>query len=83
MSLWLSLKKNKIHADIYYQGKRICTIAVNEGNRSNTALISLITKDSEENETGDDIKFKIVKTTDSIEKFEENKDFGNKEIYNT
>lgn len=51
--LWVSLKRDKVYADIYYRGEKILTIKVDEQNRGNVAIISL--------DAGQDVRFKIVK----------------------
>lgn len=51
--LWVSLKRDKIFADIYYRGEKIITISVNDQNRGNVAIVSL--------DAGQDVRFKIVK----------------------
>lgn len=51
--LWVSLKRDKIFADIYYKGEKIMTISVNDQNRGNVAIVSL--------DAGQDVRFKIVR----------------------
>jgi hypothetical protein len=51
--LWVSLKRDKVYADIYYRGEKILTIKVDEQNRGNVAIVSL--------DAGQDVRFKIVK----------------------
>ena len=51
--LWVSLKRDKVFADIYYRGEKIMTISINDQNRGNVAIVSL--------DAGQDVKFKIVK----------------------
>lgn len=51
--LWVSLKRDKVFADIYYRGEKIMTISVNDQNRGNVAIVSL--------DAGHDVRFKIVK----------------------
>ena len=51
--LWVSLKRDKVFADIYFKGEKIMTISVNDQNRGNVAIVSL--------DAGQDVKFKIVK----------------------
>jgi hypothetical protein len=66
MGLWINLKRNKIHADIYKNGEFICSIKVDEQNKGKDSVILF--------EADNDISFKIVKDS------EENS--FNKESYN-
>ena len=54
--LWISLKRDKVFADIFYKGEKIMTISVNDQNRGNVAIVSL--------DAGQDVRFKIVKVDD-------------------
>ena len=72
--LWISLKRDRIYADIFYNGQKICTIKVNETNRSNNAVIDLV--------ADKDVTFKIVKPTTTTENETENENRYNKELYN-
>lgn len=71
MSLWLNLKRNKTYADIYKDGKYICTIRVDEQNRGSTSIVALDADKS--------VSFKIMK-----EKQDDfvDESFFNKEIFN-
>lgn len=51
--LWVSLKRDKVFADIYFKGEKIMTIRVDEQNRGNVAIVSL--------DAGQDVRFIIVK----------------------
>lgn len=70
--LWLSLKRDRIYADIYYKGQKICTIKVSESNKGNHCVVDL--------ETEDDVGFKIIKKPGEIQIPDES--VFNKEEYN-
>lgn len=55
--LWVSLKRDKINAEIFYKGEKIMTIRVDDQNRGNVAIVSL--------DAGQDVRFKIVKDNDA------------------
>jgi len=71
MGLWVSLKRDRIYAEIYYKGEKIMTLKVNDHNRGNNSVIDL----------GDnkDVQFKLIKQTVEIPDSEE---FFNKEEFN-
>lgn len=71
VGIFLNLKRNKIEADLYYNGKKIATLKVNDRNPGNRATLSL---DCEK-----DLRFKIVKLEENLER-DENK--FNSELYN-
>lgn len=71
MSLFLNLKKNKVEADLYYKGKKIATIKVNERNIGSRATLSL--------DCDQELRFKIVKVD---EKQEIDETIYNSELYN-
>ena len=71
-NIWISLKRDKIYADIFHKGIKICTIRVNEANRSNTSIISL--------EADSEVTYKIVKQLKGFDIVDE--DIYNKECYN-
>lgn len=70
-NLWLSLKKDKVTAEIYYNGQLVTTISVNDMNMTKKAIINIdMTPGS---------SFKILKTLNNDEIDEKN---YNDEIYN-
>lgn len=69
--LWVSLKRNRVYADIYYKGEKILTLKVDENNRGTTSVISL--------EAEKDIRYKIVKSEEDPQ-IDEN--YFNKEEFN-
>jgi hypothetical protein len=70
-NLWLSLKKDKIQAEIYYNGQLITTISVNEMNTTKKAVVNI--------DMVPGATFKILKIVDEDEKDD---NFYNKDIYN-
>jgi hypothetical protein len=72
--LYVSLKRGKVYADIFYKGVKIMTLKVDEMNRGNVAIIAL--------EAESDVRFSLVKTNSSIENDSEEENKFNKEIYN-
>ena len=73
MSLWISLKRDRVYADVYYKGEKILTLKVNDQNRGVSAIINL--------EASEDIKFKIVKDSERTKEIADESVF-NKEEYN-
>lgn len=74
MALWLNLKRNKHHAEIYYKGEKICTIKVDEQNRGSTSIVSL--------DGTKDVQFRVVKDNATHENYSDNENKWNREIYN-
>jgi hypothetical protein len=70
--LWVSLKRDRVYADIFYMGKKIATISVNEGNRSNTSVVDI--------ESDSEVSIKIVKK--EVQEVVIDEDSFNKEEYN-
>lgn len=69
-NLWVALKRNRVYADIYYKGEKICTLKVNEANRTMNSVVTIC----------GDVSFKIVKDNQSQQIVDD--DFFNKESYN-
>jgi hypothetical protein len=70
--LWISLKRDKVYAEVYYKGEMICIVKVNDSNRSVNAVISLY--------ANSDTVFKIIRD-DKIEQVVDD-NFFNKESFN-
>ena len=51
--LWISLKRDKVWAELYYKGELVATLKVSDQNRGNMSTINL---DADNNTT-----FKIIK----------------------
>ena len=71
-NLWVSLKRDKILADVYYKGEKILTLNISEQNRGNTAIILM--------QDCKDIKFKIINNNKS--QYIEDGSIFNKECFN-
>lgn len=72
MSLWVNMRRDKIHVDIFYKGEKIATVRVDDKNVGARACIAF---DSDP----DIVKFKVVRK----EKPEEiDEGFFNKEEFN-
>lgn len=70
--LWVSLKRDKVYADIYHKGEKILTISVNDQNRGNVAIVSL--------DAGQDVRFKIVKDNNTSQLLIDESKFNSEEF---
>lgn len=73
MSLFLNLRKNKVEVDLYYKGKKIASIRVNDRNVGSRAILSL--------DCDKDLKFQLIKDNKDQEIIDES--IYNKECYNS
>ena len=71
--LLFTLKRDKIHVDIYHKGEFVCTIKVSDQNRGNFSAISL--------EASQDTRYKIIKADPPINHLIDESYF-NQEIFN-
>jgi len=69
--LWLSLKRNRIWAELYHHDEMVAIISVNEQSKNYLALLSL--------EMVEGMSFKIVKKNNTEI---DNENFFNKEEFN-
>jgi len=71
MGLWLNIKRDKHFASVYYKGKHILDIRVDDQNRGNVSFINL--------DASPDVTFKVIKEDKPDD---DNENYGNQEQFN-